>query len=333
MSVNWTRFAERIAPLQRILLTSHVRPDCDALGSELGMAALLESFGKEVLIVNPQATPPNFAFLDPTKRIRTLADVAAHELVRCDGLIVLDTSSWMQLGDMADVLRSSKARKLLVDHHVGEDDLGAERFKDTEAEATGWLVYDAARYLNVPITPTMADALLAAVATDTGWFRFSSTRAETFSCAAELVRAGARVAWLYSQLYERDTLPRVWLRGRVLSRIQREDGDSIAHTFVTQQDLQELGALPSDTEDLVNEALHIADVSTSLIFIELPNGKVKVSFRSRGAIDCNQVARQFGGGGHVAAAGATLLTPLDETRRLVLDAVRKAKQNQKVAPA
>ncbi|GIW91108.1 MAG: phosphodiesterase [Pirellulaceae bacterium] len=328
MSVDWTRFAERIKPLQTILLTSHVRPDCDALGSELGMALLLEALGKQVRIVNPQATPAMYAFLDPHQRIRPREEVSDQEIAECDGLIILDTSAWAQLGCMAEVVRASEACKLLVDHHVGEDDLGAELFKDRQAEATGWLVYDAARCLNVPLTPEMAEPLFAAVATDTGWFRFSSTRPQTFACAADLVRAGARPTWIYDQLYQRDTVARVRLRGRVLERLQCEDNGELAYTFVTMDDLKELGALPSDTEDLVNEALGIAGVTVSLIFIEQPEQKVKVSFRSRGTIDCNQVARQFGGGGHREAAGATVAMALAEAERVVLDAVRKAKQNQ-----
>jgi phosphoesterase RecJ-like protein len=327
MSVNWTRFAEVIQPCRRFILTSHVRPDCDALGSELGMAELLETLGKEVKIVNPQPTPPNFAFIDPQRRIRAVADVSRQELDSCDALMILDTSSWSQLAEMADVVRTWTGTKLLVDHHVGEDDLGAESFKDTSVEATGWLVYDAARYLNVPLTTTMAQSLLAAVATDTGWFRFASTRAETFSCAAALLRAGANIPWLYAQLYERDTLARVWLRGRTLSRIRLEDDGSVAHTYVELKDLEELGALPSDTEELVNAALAITGVSVSVFFVEQPGNKVKISFRSRGTLDCNRLARQFNGGGHVAAAGATVSGSLADVRRAVLDAVRNAKQN------
>ncbi len=328
MSVDWTKFAEQIAPLHVILLTSHVRPDCDALGSELGMAGILRVLGKEVRIVNPQSTPPMYAFIDPDRHIRAREEVSDDELAECDGLIILDTSAWSQLDVMSDVVRTSRARKLVVDHHVGEDDLGAELFKDRQAEATGYLVYDLARYLNVPLTPAIAEPLFAALATDTGWFRFSSVRPETFAAAADLVRAGARVTWLYEQLYQRDTLARMKLRGRVLERLRCEADMQLAYSFTTLDDLQQLGAVPSDTEDLVNEALDIAGVRISVIFVERPEQKVKVSFRSRGAIDCNQVAKLFGGGGHRDAAGATVSMPLAEAQRVVLDAVRHAKQNQ-----
>src|SRR5262245_47393510 len=131
MSIHWPRFTELVRSHDRFLLTSHIRPDCDALGSELGMAGVLESLGKEVIIVNAQKTPPNLAFIDPEGRLKTLGvDVEPHELASYEVLMVLDTSAWAQLGTMAEVVRGTSAHKLILDHHVGEDDMGAELFKN-----------------------------------------------------------------------------------------------------------------------------------------------------------------------------------------------------------
>ncbi|MBM3999751.1 MAG: bifunctional oligoribonuclease/PAP phosphatase NrnA [Planctomycetes bacterium] len=324
MGISWTAFGDLVSGYSRFVLTCHHRPDCDALGSELGMAGLLESLGKDVRIVNPQSTPPNLAFIDPERRIRAIHhDASPESLADREVLIILDTSAWAQLGAMADIVRNLSIRKLVVDHHVGEDDLGAELFKDTGAEATGRLVYDAARALNVPIDAAIAMPLFAAVATDTGWFRFPSTSPATFACAADLVRAGARPNEIYNALYEQDTHGRMLLRGRVLARIAIEEGGELAHTFVVRTDFQETGSLPSDTEDLVNAALGVLGTRVAVILVELPDGRFKVSFRSRGALDCNRVASMFGGGGHRAAAGATVDGPLDDARRRVLDAVRE----------
>ncbi len=325
MGVNWTAFGEIVAQYSRFLLTSHVRPDCDALGSELGMAGLLEALGKDVKIVNPQRTPPNLEFIDPTRRIQAIyEDVQPEDLADREVLIVLDTSAWAQLDKMSDVVRTTQARKLIVDHHVSEDDLGAELFKDTTYEATGRLVYDAARSLNVPLDARMATPIFAALATDTGWFRFPSTCRESYLCAAELVRAGARPAEIYHALYEQDSLGRMLLRGRVLTRITRELEGRIAHTYVVLTDFHETGSLPSDTEDLVNLALSVLGTEVAVILCEQPDRKFKVSFRSRCALNCSQVASQFGGGGHKAAAGAMVNGPLDAAQQKVLDAVRAA---------
>src|SRR5262245_41633881 len=157
MAIDWTAFGEIIAKYSRFVLTSHLRPDCDALGSELGMAQVLEALGKDVKIVNPQCTPENLAFIDPERRILGInEDIRAEQLADREVLIGLDTSAWAQLGAMGDFIRSTKARKLVIDHHVSQDDLGAELFKDVTVEATGRLVQEAARSLNVPLTPAIA---------------------------------------------------------------------------------------------------------------------------------------------------------------------------------
>lgn len=305
MSIPWERFRDLIHEHNHILLTSHIRPDCDALGSELGMAGVLEALGKRVSIVNGQANPPNLQFIDPKNRIQELGtDIKIEELADIDLLMVLDTSAWAQLGPMGEVIKTTSAKKIIVDHHVSEDDLGAEPFKDTTAEATGRLVVDAAEALGVELTPEIAMPLFAAIATDTGWYRFPSAHASTYRYAAKLIDAGADPAQIYSELYERDSIGRLRLRGTVLARVQSELEGRLVYTYILKEDYERTGALPSDTEDLINLTLGISGTEGAVIFIEQPTGGFKLSFRSRGPMDCSEVAGQFGGGGHRAAAGA-----------------------------
>lgn len=326
MTPNWSRFAEIIHAHQRFLLTSHIRPDCDALGSELGMAGVLEKLGKQVTIVNGHATPPNLAFLDPEKKLKHLgADISVAEAIAChDVLIILDTSAWAQLGPMREVIEGSTAIKLLVDHHVGEDELGAQLFKNTSAEATGRLVMEAADALHVELTPAMAAPLFAAIATDTGWFRFGSAGAGTYRLAAKLIEAGASPPTVYASLYERDTLGRVKLRGLILERVVTECDGRLAHTHVLKEDFVTTGALPSDTEDVINMTLAIEGTQFAVILVEQATGGFKISFRSRCQLDCNEIARRFGGGGHKAAAGAFVAGDYATASRQVLDVVRAA---------
>lgn len=325
MPLNWPRFVELVRTSQRWVLTSHLRPDCDALGSELGMCLILEALGKQVQIVNPQRTPPNLQFIDPQRRIQTLhEDVLPAAVAECDALLVLDTSAWAQLGNMGEVVRGFAGRKLVLDHHRSEDDLGAEMFKDVEAEATGRLVVEAADQLGVRLTVEMARPLFAAVATDTGWFRFSSTTSGTYRTAARLIEAGAVPAELYHALYEQDSLARVRLIGRALARAQTELGGLLIHTAILLEDFAATGALPSDTEDIINLTLTVGGTQVAVILVEQAAGGCKVSLRSRGELDCSRVAEQFGGGGHKAAAGAMLAEPLASARQHVLDAVRRA---------
>ncbi len=322
---NWSPFLEIVAASRRFVLTSHVRPDCDALGSELALAAALEKLGKEVVICNAFAVPPNYRFIDPAGKLRQLGvDIHAAELDGFEVLIILDTSAWVQLGAMGDVVRSTPMRKVVIDHHVSGDDLGAELLKDSHAEATGRLVVEAADALGVALTPQIAQWAFAALATDTGWFRFSSTSAGTLHLAGRLVAAGADPARLYKDLYEEAPLGRLKLTGRTLARATTELSGRLIYTWIERCDFEAAGAVPSDSEDMINMLLSVGGTQVAVILVEQSSGGFKVSFRSRCELDCSQLASQFGGGGHKKAAGAFLEGTLQPVQTKVLDAVRKA---------
>ncbi len=325
MAVDWSRLVELLRNHERFLLTSHVRPDCDSLGSELGLAGVLESLGKKVWIVNADPTPENLRFIDPDNKIQTLGqDYPGGSLPDVELLMVLDTSAWQQLGDMGEVLRKSQAHKAVLDHHRSSDDLGAELFKDVECESTGRLVVQTANSLGVALTPEIARPLFAAMVTDTGWFRFNSTTGDTLRAAGQLLDAGASPDDLYRWLHEQDSLARLHLVGRALTRIATEVNGRLAHTAIGQSDVCETGAVSSDSEGIVNSMLQIETVEAAVIFVEQPDGRVKVSFRSRDDIlDCSQLAEHFSGGGHRNAAGAMLDGPVEDARELVINKARE----------
>ena len=326
--IDWSSFAQLVNQHQSFLLTSHIRPDCDALGSELGMAMILESLGKKVRIVNGHATPDNLAFIDPDKKIESLeSGVSAQSLLAdesFDVLMILDTSAWIQLGDMAEVVRGTSAQVVIVDHHVGEDDINALLFKNTSAEATGRLVFEAAEELGVKFDQPAATALFAAIATDTGWFRFDASTSLTYRVIADLMDLGASPPAIYGELYERETLGRTLLRGRAMSRVQCERAGKLAYTHVLSQDFAETGAVSTDTENLVNLMLAIMGTQVAVIFVEQSTGGFKMSFRSRCSVNCSEVAATFGGGGHKAAAGAFMEGTFDEVQATILPVVRDA---------
>jgi phosphoesterase RecJ-like protein len=323
--INWPRFREIVCTHQRFLLICHVRPDCDAMGSELAMAGILEALGKDVLMVNDFAIPPTLTFLDPQHRVKQLGkDLSAEQLADREVIVVLDTSAWIQLGKMADVIRQSRAIKVVLDHHVSGDDLGAEFFKNTSAEATGRLVIEAADALGVALTPEIAAHAFAALATDTGWFRFASTSADTLRLAGRLVDAGAKPDFLYKQLYECDSLGRLKLIGTTLACARTELNGRLIHTWVERSDFEASGALPSDTEDIINMTLTVGGTEMAVILVEQASGQFKLSLRSRSDVDCSKLAEQFRGGGHKRAAGATVDGPLEVAQARVLEAVRAA---------
>lgn len=323
--IDWPRFVEIVRGKRRFVLTSHIRPDCDALGSELAMAGILETLGKEVAIVNAYAVPPTLRFIDAADRFKQLGvNFSAEQIEQYDALLVLDTSAWAQLGGMAEILKTTRLTKLVLDHHQSADDLGAEVFKSTEAEATGRLVVDAADALGVQLSPEIARNAFLALATDTGWFRFSSTTAGTLRLAARLVELGVRPDAVYRDLYENDTLGRLRLIGRTLSRATTERDGRLIHSYIELEDFEAAGAHPSESEDIINMMLGVSGTQVAVLLVGQRTGGFKVSFRSRCDVDCSRLAESFGGGGHKKAAGALLLDDLETAQTKVLDAVRAA---------
>jgi phosphoesterase RecJ-like protein len=323
MPLDWAPFVDFVRRHQRFLLTTHVRPDGDGLGSMLALANVLDQHGKTSRLVVASVLPPRYDFLDPARRIQRF-EPPGDDCRGAEAVIVLDTGTWNQLGDFGNLLRSLSVPKVVIDHHVTQDDLGALRLVDPTAEATGRLVFEAVTALGGPLTPEAAHALFVAVAMDTGWFRHSNTTPATLTLAAALVQAGARLTAAYENLFERNTLGRLKLTGVVLERLKVTDGGRVAYTEIRRVDYEATGATPQDSEDLVNYTLSLAGVEVGLFFMEQPRGGVKVSFRSRGRVDVARLAETFGGGGHRASAGATLAAPLDDARARVLAAASAA---------
>ncbi|MEO1993001.1 MAG: bifunctional oligoribonuclease/PAP phosphatase NrnA [Pirellulales bacterium] len=322
MRLDWASLLDVIHSSERICLTSHVRPDCDALGSELGLAGILESIGKDVRVVNAHVTPASLQWIDPSLKLESLDQgVTASDLADRDLFIVLDTSAWAQLGGMGEVLKAHRDRVIVIDHHVSEDDICDRWFKDTAAEATARIVYEIGQRLRVSFTPEIATSIYSGIVTDTGGFRFPSVSGETFRIAARLVDSGASPPFIYRELLEQDSLARLHLIGRTLLSATTSHDGAVITSMVRQADIQSVGALPSDTEDLINLTLAVKDTLVAVILIEQPDGKTKLSFRSRCHVDCSVLAGHFGGGGHKAAAGAITDGSFEETRQKVAKAI------------
>ena len=321
MPLDWSPFVNLIRRHQRLVLTTHVRPDGDGLGSILALADCLRRQGKDVRLTVASSLPPRYDFLDPQRRVKQF--VMADDYRNAEAILVLDTGTWNQLGDFGTFMKTMSVPRVVIDHHMTQDDLGALRLVDTTAEATGRLVYEAIEALGGPLSPEAAHLLLIALAMDTGWFRHGNTTPRTFELAAALTRAGARPTEAYECLFEQNTLARLRLTGVVLSRMQLVQNNRVAFTEILRGDYEATGAIPQDSEDLINYIRSVAGVEVGLLFMEQPSGGVKVSFRARRA-DVSRVAEKFGGGGHRLAAGATLADPLVEARAQVLAAVADA---------
>lgn len=323
MPLDWSPFVALVGAHSRFLLTTHIRPDGDGLGSMLALANALELRGKSVRMTVASSLPPRYDFLDPEKRIRQFAP-PGDAYRDADAAIVLDTGTWNQLGDFGTFLKTLNVPKLVIDHHLTQDDLGATQLVDTTAEATGRLVFEAIAALGTQPSPAAAHCLFVALAMDTGWFRHSNTTPATFRLAGQLESAGARPTDAYEKLFEQSTLGRLKLTGLVLNRLTTAHAGRTAYTEIHRDDYATTGALPQDSEDLINYTRSLAGVEVGLFFMEQPRGGVKVSFRSRSRVDVAKIAEQFGGGGHKLASGAIVEASLDEARARVLAAVGRA---------
>ncbi|MSU78765.1 MAG: bifunctional oligoribonuclease/PAP phosphatase NrnA [Gemmataceae bacterium] len=323
MAIDWSPFVDVVRRHQRFLITTHVRPDPDGLGSQLALADALERLGKQVRMVIASSWPPRYTFLDPERRIARF-EPPGDAYRDVDVIIVLDTGTWNQLGDFGPFMKASPATKIVVDHHISQDDLGGMLLQDTSAEATGRLVYEASMALGVTISPKAANAMFAALATDTGWFRHKNTQAETFDLAEILTRAGADPNRLYDQIYEQNTAARLNLLGLVLSRVKVIENGAIAYSEVRREDYAITGAIPQDTEDAVGYTRSISGVEVGVLFLEQPAGGIKVSFRSRSKVDVARIAELFAGGGHRLASGATVQSTLEDAKTRVIGEIKAA---------
>ena len=303
--IDFKKLADIIISNQSFLITTHVNPDADAIGSEIALHELLKMLGKESKIINHSSTPYNLKFLDAENVIEKF-DETLHKTLfdTLDVLVALDFNRSDRMVSMQQAFSESKKLKICIDHHQDPEDFVDHQFVDLNYAATGHILFDFIRKTKiVDITKEIAAPLYAAIMTDTGSFRFERTTADLHRLIAELLDTGIDPTEIYNQLYDESKLSKIKLLGKCLSSLELIANNSIGYMILTQKDFNELKAMESDTENFVNFIISIEGVKLGLLFIELKNG-FKVSFRSKGQIPANKLAGLFGGGGHTNAAGA-----------------------------
>ena len=322
--------ATLFTPGARIALTTHVNADGDGLGSEVGLWHLLAARGVRASIANPTPVPDRFTFLIPDGADQSAR--AAKEIERADAVLVLDISDLGRIGDLAAAVRARGVPVACIDHHVSPGTLPpGPRFVAPEATATAELVFDLATALGWPITPDCARALYVGILTDTGGFRFSNTSPRALRVAGALLECGVEPESIYEAVYASAPEGRVRLTAEVLQTLVVEDDVGLAWVTVPPGALERFGATADDLDGIVEFPRSIAGVRLALLFRQIANGRIKVSFRSMGAVDVAALAQQFGGGGHKKAAGASLDTTLADAQQRVLEAARRVLTNLSAA--
>jgi len=316
------RIKQEIVRARSILLSTHQNPDGDGLGSEIALQAYLRSVGKSAVILNPDPVPERYRFLDPGGGIGVFDGTAGAERVRtCDLLFMLDNSSLNRLGKMEGAIRATEAVRVCIDHHDTTDGFWTVNLVDETACATGEMIFDLIAALGGSLDPSTAVALYTALVTDTGHFRFSKTSPRSHRIAAELLRMGVDPSHVYQEVYERHSEGFVRLMGQALAACRIEPGGALAWIALRRAQIEACGAEDADTSEMVNQLFGIQGVRICLLFKELPDGRIKVSLRSKGALDVNRVASRYGGGGHQNASGAIVEGPFEAAvQRVVTDA-------------
>jgi phosphoesterase RecJ-like protein len=308
---------------ERIAIVSHHRPDGDAIGATEAVRAGLRERGKHVDAYVLDPVPQRYQGLTADDPIDVWSPVKGGEAFRRAGaIVVLDTASWSQLEAVQEQLRRAKDRTVVVDHHQSPEDIGAVQLVDSTAAATGLLVYEWFRALGWFLPPVALRGVFAAIATDTGWFRFSNTDARALRVAADLVADGIESHRLYEAIYWSESASRVALMARALGTLELHQRGRIATMRLDQATFRACGAQASDSEDLINEPMRIGSVWVSCLLIEQPDGSVRVSLRSKGQVDVAAVASGLGGGGHVRAAGLRLPGPTQMALEKILRILR-----------
>lgn len=314
-------FADLVSGGRLFVLVTHVNPDGDALGSEIGLARFLATRGKEVRVVNSDATPLGLRWLEIDGPVAEPYDPARHDdlFAAADAVVLLDNSAPDRLGKVEPLVRRHAAKTFCIDHHPARETLWGRNILDTSACATAVLVYELVVAAGWAPDRAAAEALYAGLATDTGFFRFNSTSPRAFRMAAELLEAGADPTRSYAEVYERNSPAYTRLLGRALSGLALEADGKLGLVTVTRTMIEECGAESVDTSEVTTHVLAVEGVRVAVLFRELAGGGVKVSLRSKGLLDVQALATEFGGGGHRNASGIVLSGTLDDVVRRVAD--------------
>lgn len=308
-----------VARHQKFLLTTHVNPDGDALGSEVAFARWLQGLGKQARILNDSPTPPAFAWLAAGNPIEVYDEALCEaRFAEADALVVLDTSNRQRIGRLAKHIDLHAIAVAVVDHHVTHDGFGSVNVVEPQLASACSLVFELLGEAGAPIDGVTAEALYVGLFTDTGNFRYSNTDAKAHRMAATLVELGVEPQAMNVRVHSTASAGRQRFFGEVLAALQVLEGGRLVVLEAAPDQFARHGLVGSDTEGLVDLPRVIAGVDVVALFSEVEPGKVKVSLRSTGRVSIDQVVSRLGGGGHPHAAGVRLRCSREEAMAKIL---------------
>ncbi len=326
---NSEAFKSLISKPAKVVIVTHFKPDADALGSSLGLAAFLNKFGHQVSVITPSDYPDFLAWMPGNETVLALSKEnpapeakAATLIAQAEVIFCLDFSSLARINSLGEMIRKSAATKVLIDHHLEPEDFASFVQWDPASASTAGLIFDLIEELGLTshIDSTVATCLYAGLMTDTGSFKHNNTRYREFQIASELVSRGASPHDIARHVYDTNSLERLRLTGYVLSeKLVVLPEYRMAYMTLSQEELKKYGAQTGDTEGLVNYGLSIKGVKMSVLMYDRKE-EIKLSFRSLGDFSVNELARKhFEGGGHRNASGGQSKLSLEATLKKLLD--------------
>jgi phosphoesterase RecJ-like protein len=331
---DWSLLVDVLLDARHVVLTTHENSDGDGLGSEVALALVLGALGKEVTVFNPTPVPPNYRFLCesfPITHFDPNDEESVQELSLADVTVLLDANLRDRMGSLWPHVEFSKElgsmRLLCIDHHLEPDDFADLMVCESYASSTGELIYDLISAIGERqgqdlFTREISQALYVAVMTDTGSFRFPKTSPYVYSLAGNLVQRGADAALAYDRIYNSLTPEALKLLGLALTSITILDNGVISWLFISRDMLKATGSKLFDTDLIVQYLLSVPSVQIAVLMVEMTDGRTKASFRSRGKVYVNQLAKKYGGGGHMNAAGCLFQFSSDRAQQVLLEDVR-----------
>ena len=317
MKTEAAQILAHLAAAERVVVISHKDADGDTLGSALAMTEVIRGMGKDVVMRVPAPVPEVYSFLPG------YGDINPDEGGRTpDLVVVMDASNLDRLSDTLGDLPAG-IPMLNIDHHVSNTRFGSLNLVVPDASSTAEVTFDLLQELDIPVTPAMATNLYAGVLTDTGGFRHENTTFRVLQIAAELVQRGANAADIAERIYKSKKLSTMKLTSMVMATIGYDCDDRLVHALVSQELLRRSGALMDESEGLIDMLQSVEGLLFAVLFKEITPELTKISVRSRGVANANELASAFGGGGHARASGAEIAMPLERAREAVLAEARR----------
>mgnify|MGYP001165078962 CR=1 FL=1 len=317
-----SEIASLIREAESVVIISHVRPDGDAVGSQIALGASICALGKEVILINEDGCPSNLEFLLDSDKILRPPD----SRIDADLCIALDTANHERLGEGCIEITKFVKPIINIDHHVTNEGYGDFIYVDPNAPATAQIIYELISSENLPLPPACRDGLFVGISTDTGSFRYPATTARTYEVGADLLRMGADCGALSSAVYEKYPYRRIELLKKLLGNLKMTSNDKIASWSLDLKTKRELSIEPEDSENLSDLIRGIDSVQVAVFFEELKDASVRVSMRSKDVniVNVSLICSHFGGGGHPLAAGARVAGELTQVEEKVLNKICEA---------